>query len=109
MVNVAGVLKGRCRVIGDTSGMMEQGIELNTKIIVAAIVLNNRALMEDVPIVYDREEQEEIAANAAREAERERIDREEEARLNNILNADNPDGLIVRERLIASYFNYARD
>ena len=55
------------------------------------------------------EEREEIAANAAREAERARIDRIAEQQLNTVLRGDdNPDGLVIRERLIQNYFNYPR-
>ena len=73
------------RVLGDTSGMLELTVDQSIRTIVAGIVLHNRAVLARVqPPPYQRERIPPVA---------------------DAVYADNTDGLLMRDRLINTYFN----
>ena len=74
------------RVLGDSTGMLEQSVEESMKTIKAAIILNNRAIREGIPAPNHGPVQPLPPVAEA-------------------VYRDHPDGLTKRSRLIEHYFN----
>ena len=89
--------------------MLEQDLELNIKTIKAAVALNNRAILDRIPIYHAADEMEPLQRERARETQRRKEQRRREyLNLDRSLMANRPDGLQIRERLVQEYFNYPR-